>query len=603
MTREELYGAARSLPATPGVYIMRNSADRVIYVGKSKALRNRVSSYFAPYANHVGKTLHMVNSVVRFEVYHTATELEALVLENQFIKQYMPRYNIKLKDSSGYPYIRVSDDEYPRISVVNKREGGGVYYGPYASHGTAKGIVASVKGAFALPSCTKRFPADIGKGRPCLNYHIGRCGGLCGGKMTKADYMDRIAGAKRLLGGDCTALIKDLEEQMNRAAENMEYERAAAYRDSMRAVAKIKDKQHVVAAPEVEADVFGLYSDDGGSAATVLIIRSGAIRDREVFFFGADELISPSSMASFISGYYKLRGFVPRELWLGYDLGEETELLGEALPKCRILIPKRGEKKAVADMACNNAKEQLLHKRAENEKQTGFLASFAAFLGLEVLPERIESYDISNSGDEHITAGMVVLEKGRFCKRHYKTFNIKESEAQDDVGATMEALRRRFAHVDEDDSWACPDLILADGGVGQINAIRAVLEEYGLSVPVFGMVKDEHHKTRTLTDGENELSLNKRQDIFVFIYKLQEEVHRFALARMDRRRRNTARNSILTKVKGVGSKKAEELLRAFGGLGALKNASVEEIAAVKGINEDTARLIKAFLEKSFDKDD
>lgn len=596
MTREELFGAARNLPATPGVYIMRNGAGQVIYVGKSKALKNRVSSYFAPYANHRGKTLHMVNSVDRFEVYHTATELEALVLENQFIKQYMPRYNIKLKDSAGYPYIKVSAEQYPRISIVHKREGDGSYFGPYASHTTAKEIVASVKAAFALPTCNRRFPADIGKGRPCLNYHIGRCAGLCSGKLGQKEYADRVAGAKRLLGGDCAALVRELEEKMNAAAENMEFEQAAAYRDSMRSVAKIRDKQHIVAAPEVEADVFGVYADELGSAVTVLIVRGGAITDRENFFFGSDELVSPSSIVSLISSYYHRRGFVPKEIWCGYDLGEESTVLGQALSGARLIIPKRGEKRALAERAESNAKEQLLHKRLENERQNGFLTSLAAFMGLEVVPERIESYDVSNSGDQYITAGMVVLINGKFCKKYYKSFNIKENEVQDDFAATAEALRRRFTHLDEGEAWAAPDLILADGGAGQINAIRSVLDEYGLSIPVFGMVKDEHHKTRTLTDGENELSLNKRQDIFIFMYKLQEEVHRYALSRMDVRRRRSAKTSVLTQVKGVGSAKAEELLKAFGGLAELKKASVEQIAAVKGINGETATRIYEFLQ-------
>lgn len=598
MTREQLYEAAKALPLTPGVYIMRNSADTVIYVGKSKALRNRVSSYFAPYSEHHGKTARMVSSVHHFEVYHTATELEALVLENQFIKQYMPRYNIKLKDNTGYPYIRVSDGDYPRISVVSKREGAGTYYGPYASHTTAKNIVGAAVAAFGVPVCNRVFPKDFGKGRPCLNFHIGRCSGVCTGKISKSDYAERIKGVKRLLSGDCTALVKELEQQMTAASEAMDFERAAAYRDSMRAVLKIKDKQHIVAAPEVEADVIGLYTDDAGSAITVLMIRGGAITDRENLFFGADELIDPSALASLLGRYYTLRGFVPKEIWCGYDLGEEGELLESSLGKTKLIIPKRGDKRALTAQAENNAKEQLLLKRKENERQGNFLASLAGFLQLEVVPERIESYDISNSGDQHITAGMVVLKNGKFCKKLYRSFNIKESGGQDDFAATAEALRRRFSHLDEGESWEAPDLILADGGALQISAIRSVLAEYGLDIPVFGMVKDEHHKTRTLTDGENELSLNKRQDIFMFIYKLQEEVHRFALSRMDARRRKTVKQSVLTDIKGVGKSKAEELLRRFGGLGKLKEATAEEIATVKGINPELAERIYTYLKEN-----
>ncbi len=598
MTREHLYEAARALPATPGVYIMRNSADTVIYVGKSKALRNRVGSYFAPYASHYGKTARMVSSVHHFEVYHTATELEALVLENQFIKQYMPRYNIKLKDNTGYPYIRVSEGDYPRISVVSKREGAGSYYGPYASHTTAKNIVAAALSAFALPSCNRKFPADFGKGRPCLNFHIGRCAGICTGKISRADYAERIKGAKRLLGGDCSALAKELEQQMTAASEAMDFERAATYRDSMRAVLKIKDKQHIVAAPEVEADVIGLYTDDAGSAITVLMVRGGAVTDRETLFFGADELINPSAVASLLGRYYTLRGFIPKEIWCGYDLEEERELLEASLGKTKLFIPKKGDKKALTAQAENNAREQLVLRRKENERQENFLASFAGFLGLEVLPQRIESYDISNSGDEHITAGMVVLKDGRFCKKLYRSFNIKEGDGQDDFASTAEALRRRFSHLDEGEAWSAPDLILADGGLPQISAIRTVLSEYGLDIPVFGMVKDEHHKTRTLTDGENELSLNKRQDIFMFIYKLQEEVHRFALSRMDARRRKTVKQSVLTDIKGVGKARAEELLRHFGGLKELKEASAEQIAAVKGVNDELAQRIYTYLKEN-----
>lgn len=597
MTREELYAKARLLPPSPGVYIMKNAAGRVIYVGKSKALCNRVGSYFAPYSNHVGKTARMVASVHDFEVYHTATELEALVLENQFIKQYMPRYNIKLKDSKGYPYIRVGTGAYPKISVVNERSGDGVFYGPFASHVTAKNILSTAKAAFGLPQCNKNFPADLGKGRPCLNFHIGKCCGVCTGKIKPNDYAALINGAKRLLSGDCAALAKSLEQSMNEAAEEMDYERAAKYRDSMRAVLKIKDKQHIVAAPDVEADVFGVYSDDMGSAVVVLMIRNGAISDRESFFFGADELVTPPAIASLIRRYYELCGFVPKEIWCDYDLGEEAPLLEEYLGKTKLLFPQRGDKKALAKQATGNAKEQLLHKRAESERHNTFLVSLASFLALEVVPERIESYDISNSGEDYITAGMVVMKNGRFSRKDYRSFNMKEIDSQNDLGALTEALRRRFSHLDDGESWQAPDLILMDGGVGQVNAAKAVLEEYALDISVFGMVKDEHHKTRTLTDGENELSLHRRQDIFVFLFKLQEEVHRFALSRMDARRRKAAKTSVLTQVKGVGEAKAIELLRVFGGLAELKKATTEQIAEVKGINRETAERIVDFLKE------
>lgn len=600
MKIEELYAKARALPATPGVYIMRNSADTVIYVGKSKALRNRVGSYFAPYGKHYGKTLRMINAVNDFEVYHTATELEALVLENQFIKQFMPKYNIKLKDSSTYPYIKLSDGDYPRLSVVNKRDGEGRYFGPFASHGTAKEILDTAMKAFGLPSCNRRFPEDIGKGRPCLNYQIKQCLGLCTGKISKSDYAESVAGVVKLLRGDYSFLEKELEAKMNAAAEEMDFERAAKYRDSMRAVKKIGDKQHIIASVDTEADVFGLYTDELGSAITVLFIRNGALVDKESFFFGADEIVSESTVSSFLQRFYEIRDFVPKQLWLDFDLAEESEPIEEWLrtrTACavKLLSPRRGEKKALCSQASNNAKELCLHRRAELERQNDLLVSVAAFLRLEVVPERIEVYDISNSGDENITAGMIVVENGRFCKRKYRSFNIKTTEAQDDYGALREALTRRFSHVAEGDAWAAPDLILVDGGEAHVASAGFVLEELGLSIPVFGMVKDEHHKTRTLTDGENELSLIRRQDLFVFFYKLQEEVHRFALSRMDIRRRKAVKQSVLQEVKGVGEKKALELLRHFGGLSELKKASVEELETVKGINRETAQAIFDFL--------
>lgn len=597
---EDLYAKARALPATPGVYIMRNSSGTVIYVGKSKALRNRVGSYFAPYGKHYGKTLRMINSVNDFEVYHTATELEALVLENQFIKQFMPKYNIKLKDSSGYPYIKLSEGDYPRLSVVNKREGEGRYFGPFASHGTAKDILDTAIKAFGLPTCGRKFPEDIGKGRPCLNYQIKQCSGLCTGKISKADYAESVAGVVKLLGGDYGFLEKELEAKMNSAAEKMDFERAAKYRDSMRAVKKIGDKQHIIASVDTEADVFGIYTDELGSAVTVLFVRNGALVDKESFFFGAEEIISDATLASFLQRFYEIRDFIPKQVWLDFDIGEEAEPVAEWLRNrtdcvIKLLSPKRGDKKALCSQASNNAKELCLHRRAEFERQNDLLVSIAKFLNVEVVPERIEVYDISNSGDEHITAGMIVVEDGRFCKRKYRSFNIKSTEAQDDYGALREALSRRFAHIPEGDAWAAPDLILVDGGEIHVACAKSAVADAGLYIPVFGMVKDEHHKTRTLTDGENELSLIRRQDLFVFFYKLQEEVHRFALSRMDVRRRKVVKQSVLQEVKGVGEKKALEILRHFGGLAELKAASVDEIEQVKGINRETAQAIFDYL--------
>ena len=598
MTKEELFEKAKLLPLTPGVYLMRNRAGTVIYVGKSKALRNRVTSYFSPSVPHFGKTEKMIRSVHDFEVYHTATELEALLQENAFIKQYMPHYNIKLKDSDAYPYIRVSKGEYPNLSLVfNRSKDGYRYYGPFSSAHVAKEIISAAVKAFGLPTCNKEFPKDIGKGRPRLQYHIGGCCGLCiKGQVSKEEYRALAAGAEQLLKGDYGGLLKELQKQMEDASMAEQFERAAKYRDCLFAVKKLGDKQQIVASPDTEADVVGIYRDDLGSAVSLLFVRNGAIHDRETFFFGADEILDEEALEGLLQRFYQHRGFVPGKICLSMELTEEgTELLTPWLSekagvKVQLYCPKRGDFRALALRAEENAKQLLLHKRAQEEKQNDFLVSFAQFLSLEVVPERIEAYDISHSGGEHPTCGMIVLGNGRFAKKKYRTFHI-QGEGNNDVASMTEALTRRFAHDSSEQGWEYPDLILMDGGVGQVNAAKAVLESYGLSIPVMGMVKDEYHKTRTLTDGEGELSLNKRQDVFVFLYKIQEEVHRFALSRMDVQRRKTVKKSHLTTIKGVGDAKAKALLEHFGTFDALKNATEEQLLQVKGLSNDTARNI------------
>ena len=608
MTKEELLEKAKLLPLTPGVYLMRNSKGTVIYVGKSKALRNRVTSYFSPSVPHYGKTEKMISSVDDFEVYHTRTELEALLQENAFIKQYMPRYNIKLKEEDAYPYIRVSSGAYPNLSLTYTRKSDkDLYFGPFSGAHAARAIITAAQKTFGLPACSRVFPKDIGKGRPCLDYHIGQCCGLCiPGKVSEEDYRARVGHAVRLLRGDYGGLIRILTDLMNAASDAEQYERAASYRDCIRAVRKIGDKQQIVAAPSVEADVIGVYTDDLGSSVAVLFIRNGAITDRETFFFGADEIMSPQSLEGFLQRYYELRGFVPKKICVSMEFPDEERLLlngwldEKAGCAVRLYTPKRGELRALTDRACKNAEELILHRRAEEAKHGTFILSFAQFAHLEVAPERIEAYDVSHSGGEFNSCGMIVLENGRFAKRKYRSFNIRETDGPDDIGSLREALRRRFSHDPTEEGWEYPDLILMDGAEAQVHVAQEVLREKGLgdSIAVLGMVKDEHHKTRTLTDGENELSLLKRQDVFVFLYTIQEEVHRYALARMDVRRRKTVKQSSLTNVKGIGEAKAQELLRHFGTLEALRNASAEEIARVKGINEETAAALAAYLKEA-----
>ena len=609
MTREELYEKARLLPLTPGVYIMHSKSGKVIYVGKSKALRNRVSSYFAPYADHHGKTRRMVDSVDDFEVYFTATELEALLQENQFIKQFQPRYNIKLKDGGGYPYIRMSGAAYPEFTIVYRRTETGKYFGPYSSHRVAKDILETVKKAFQLPSCGKSFPKDIGKGRPCLNYHIGRCCAPCvKGRVSAEEYSDICSRAAQLLKGDGRNLVAALEQNMNIASEGLNFELAAKLRDCIRAVKKISEKQQIVCSPNIETDFIGVYSDELGGALSLLFVRGGAIVDRENFFFGADEIISGAALVSCLQRYYTLRGYVPHRIYISASLDTaELGLLSDALSetagyKVAAIIPERGDMHALAVRAADNAKNLLLHKRASDDKRMDFLVSIAKLLGLEVVPERIESYDISHSGGEYTSCGMIVLDHGVFARKKYRSFNIRTLSDGDDLAAMEEALTRRFAHSTDEPGWEYPDLILIDGAENQVHTAQRVLNTCGISIPVFGMIKDEHHKTRTLTDGTGEISLTTRQDAFVFMYKIQEEVHRYSLSVMDAKRRNAVRKSSLTQIKGVGEKRANDLMLRFGTLKALREAPKEELMKVKGITEPIADAITEYFGKEQNED-
>lgn len=610
MTREELFEKARLLPATPGVYIMRNKSGRIIYVGKSKALKNRVSSYFSPYSDHRGKTKRMVESVHDFEVYYTLTELEALIQENQFIKQFQPRYNIKLKDGGGYPYIKMTNTAYPEFSVVYKRTSGNdKYFGPYSSHNVAKNILETVRKAFSLPACGKEFPKDIGKGRACLNYHIGRCCAPCvKGNVSSEDYRELCSRAATLLKGDGKKLISQLEESMETASEGLNFELAAKLRDCIYAVKKLSDRQQIVCSPNVEADIIGIYADDLGSAFSLLFVRNGAIVDRENFFFGADEIISSTALVSFFQRYYDLRGYIPRKIYIDYELDEaDKELMADWLTtraeyKVSVTVPERGDMKALTVRASENAKQLLIHKRASEDRKKDFLVSLAALLGLEVVPDRIESYDISHSAGDHTTCGMVVLEHGSFAKRKYRSFNVRTVSDGNDLAALEECIRRRFSHDADESGWEYPDLLLIDGGVNQVRRVRSVLQEFGLDIPVFGMIKDEHHKTRTLTDGEGEISLITRQDAFVFIYKIQEEVHRYSLSLMDAKRRNTVKKSSLTEIKGVGAKRANDLMLHFGTLSALRSASKEQLMEVKGVTEQIADSIIEYFGKEQNED-
>ncbi len=597
---------ANSLPLRPGVYIMKNASGSVIYVGKSRKLKNRVSQYFQNSEKNV-KTANMVRQVKDFDYYVCDTEIEALSLENTLIKQYTPKYNIRLKDAKSYPYIKITDGEYPRLVMTRKRQSdGGKYFGPYSGTSTVYSVINTLSAVLGLPTCTRNFPKDIGKERPCLYYQLKKCCGICTGCVTKDEYAEKIRFASDVLRGNTASVKRELTEKMYDAAENERFEAAAKYRDTLSALDRLGQKQKVVAAPGVEHDIIALYNDDLCSSISVFFIRDGAVGDKSEYVFGKDRIVDEGNIASFIIELYRVREYVPKGILLSFELeDEEKELICKYLSelaghKVTIRTPERGDMKTLCDMVRDNAAEKAKVYRNEAEKDDMVLLRLAEILNLEVYPERIEAYDISNLGHEHITAGMIVSESGKLKRSDYRSFKIKSiTEGTDDYQSMRETLMRRFAHLDDDEGSFSnlPDLILLDGGRGHVSVAKELFRELGIDVPVFGMVKDDYHKTRALCTDCEEISIAKENALFVFIYKLQEEVHRFTVSKMSNAKIKTLTKSSLTKIKGIGDTKAKVLLKAFGGYGGVKNAKYDELVSVKGISRADAENIIEYFNK------
>ena len=597
---------ANALPFTPGVYIMRDRTGRVIYVGKSRKLKARVSQYFQNSKKNI-KTQKMVGSVYDFDYIICSTEIEALSLENTLIKQYTPRYNIKLKDAKSYPYIKITADEYPRLCVTRTRSADKAkYFGPYSGTSTAYGALNTIEKTLGLPTCKRSFPRDFGKERPCIYYQIGRCCGLCTGKVSKEEYASLIRAASEILRGNTAQVRRELEADMYRHAEAERYEAAARCRDTINALNALSERQHVVGAPGSEADIVGFFSDDLCSAVSFMYFRDGALSDSQVFTFGSEEITESADIASLICRHYRLREYIPNEICLSFTLEEaELSLVCEYLSelsgrKVNVHTPQRGDMKALCAVANGNAAEKAKQYLEAFRKDEKSLLRLAELLRLEVYPERIEAYDISNIGNEYLTAGMIVCLNGRFSKKDYRTFRIKSVEGTDDYASMREAITRRINHKDgESGSFPDkPDLILLDGGRGHVSVIRELFDEMGIDIPVFGMVKDEHHKTRALTTDTDEINIAREQSVFTLIYRIQEEVHRFTVSRMENAKRKTLRHSSLETIKGIGQAKAKALLSHFGGLAGVKTAEREELSAVKGISVSDAEEIYRYFHKN-----
>ena len=590
--------------------MMKDKSGKIIYVGKSRALRDRVSQYFHLSSDANIKTIRMVSQVDDFETIICDTEMEALALENVKIKQFNPKYNILLKDAKSYPYIKLTlNEEYPRVSMTRKRAlDGAKYFGPYSGTATVYSVIGTLERIFGIPKCKFSFPKDIGKVRPCIYKQMGRCVAPCDGSISQSDYYSMMECSEEVLRGNIKKAVDILNEQMFYYAENEKFEEAARCRDGISALKQLREKQKVVGAPNDEYDIISVYTDDLTTSISVFYIRSGIITDNDSFIYGSYEISSSNSyefMTPFITELYTRREYIPKEILLSFDYpSEELELATEYINskagrKITIRTPQKGDLKKMCEMVYNNAKEQAAQYKNKVEEDSKVLVKLSEMLGLDVVPERIEAYDISNLGNEHITAGMVVSENGKLKKSDYRFFKIKNQDGADDYSSMRQVIRRRLEHLsDSDGSFSkMPDLILLDGGMTHVSCVKEVLFEMNISIPVFGMVKDEHHKTRTIVTENEEISIAKEQSVFIFAYKLQEEVHRFTVSKMDSAKRKTLKKSYLENIDGIGEKKAKALMAHFKTLTKVKEATIEELVKVKGISEANAKDIIEFLKE------
>lgn len=591
---------AMSLPLLPGVYIMKNADGEIIYIGKAKALKNRVSQYFGSQNRHPIKVRKMVENVDRFDYIVTGSEFEALVLECSLIKQHSPKYNILLKDDKGYSYIRISEGEYRKISAVfNKKDDGSEYIGPYLSSYSVRQSVDAANKIFKLPQCNKVFPRDFGKSRPCLNYYISQCCGLCTGKIKKSDYDEAVDGAIAFLKGDSRDIIADLRVKMEKAAEELDFEQAAKLRDRINSIERIKEKQKVVYKSVEEQDVFATADIDGSVCLAVLRFSNGRLFDSEHFFF--DDPGDKEGMRSdFITSYYSMRDNIPKRVTVDGEVADR-ELLEQWLSekkgkKVTVFVPARGEQLEIVNMCRKNAEEKLAIKKGRTGREIAVLDELKDLLGLKKTPEYIESYDISHTAGQDSVAGMIVFKGGKPYRKAYKRFSIKSFDGNDDYRAMNEVLTRRFSEYEKSkDSTEgfgkLPDLILLDGGVGQVHAVEPVLREFGLKIPLFGMVKDNRHRTRAISGDGGEKAINSKRQVFTLVSEIQNEVHRFSVAYHHQKHAKRGLSLSLTEIEGVGEKRASALLKYFKTMTAIKNAEVDELSKAPGITSAVAQNI------------
>ena len=612
----------KKLPDKPGVYIMHDKNDTIIYVGKAIILKNRVRSYFRESANHSPKIAKMVSLVERFEYIVTDSELEALVLENNLIKEHRPKYNTMLKDDKTYPYIKVTvSDVYPRILFSREmKKDKSKYFGPYTSAAAVKDTIELINKLYKLRTCNRKLPKDAGKERPCLNYHIHQCKAPCQNFVTPEEYKKQVEEALEFLNGNYGKILKDLQQKMETASENLEFEEAASYRDLINSVKQVAQKQKITDSEGEDRDVIALAKDEQDAVVQVFFVRSGRLIGREHFYMtNVSEDAERQILTSFVKQFYAGTPFIPKELLIQEEL-EEEEIITEWLSKKRgskvkLRFPKKGTKERLVDLAARNAQMVLSQDKErikrEEGRTIGAVKEIAELLGLEKIV-RMEAFDISNiSGFENV-GSMVVYEKGKPKKSDYRKFKIKSVSGPDDYGCMKEVLTRRFIHGMEESKelkeknieeqfgsfTRFPDLLLMDGGKGQVNIALQVLEELKLNIPVCGMVKDDNHRTRGLYYNNEEIPIDKHSEGFKLITRVQDEAHRFAIEYHRSLRSKEQVHSVLDDIPGIGAARRKALMKAFMNLGDIKEASVEELAGIPNIPYNVAEEIYSFFHGS-----
>lgn len=623
---EYLREKVKKLPLQPGIYIMKDKKGQIIYIGKAKALKNRVSSYFRSVDKHTPKVYRMVENVWDFEYIVTSSEFEALVLECSFIKQHTPKYNILLKDDKGYHYIRVGGGEYGKITACHQpQKDGARYLGPYISGYVVKQTVDEVNKVFLLPTCNRNFPQEIGKQRPCLNYHIKQCMAPCSGKITPQEYAEALEEAVGFLKGSSTNIQKILTQKMMQAAEAMQYEKAARYRDRIRAIQSLAENQKVVSIRYEEEDVIALVQSSVKCCAVVLQFRDYRLVDKEYFMLdelsefaqndsvtdGKEQAVEPMMQelrTQFVLRYYDMKQQVPKAVVLDGPPSCQQELeeylCQKAQRSVQLLLPQKGDQMKLLQMAKENASQQIAEQTRRTSREISALDELARLLGLHQVPNYIEAYDISNIGSETIVAGMVVFEGGRPLKGAYRKFSVRSVVGKpDDYASMREVLTRRLERYEQHKQEGVgfgrlPDLILLDGGRGHVAAVKPLVRQMGFDIPIFGMAKDDRHRTRTIATEDGELSVSSFRAAFDLLTSIQDEVHRFSIGYSRSKHASRAMESVLRSVEGIGEKRAKNLFLRFRTLKAMEAATVEQLEETPGMTHLTALNLYRYLHEN-----